>query len=459
MKKLIATLLSMILLLSVLPMAGAASFTDAADITLESAEAVEILSDLKVLSGFPDGSFKPNEILTRAQAAKILCYVVLGSEGAEALKAGGPTFYDVPASHWANKYVEYCASKNIVAGIGGGKYNPDGKLTGFAFGKMLLVAHGASAGQFTGSGWEKNTKTQLAEKHLDYGVKVDSSELSRQGACRLALNVMFDGEGEEVESTMAYKSFKIVREPASNNHNAYERPTYKYTSNEEDAYWPGIEKTVTASPAYVQADGPVIGGKLVEALGVSDLTHKETITYCNGTSRDKPFANDALHTGSTKTHNYTGNGVRFEVYYSNFTGKWTLIHMWYLPEVIKDVTPEVKNADGTVKTPTTVVFESGRSCPSEEFTKADVGAHVAVLGTGGTSMHKITKANTVIRGTVVKGKVTGSGKKTIAIDGKDYKIPSWVEDAEASAYLAKPTVGDEVSILLSDLNYVVMLWK
>jgi hypothetical protein len=315
-----------------------------------------------------------------------------------------------------------------------------------------------TAAQFTGSAWEKNTKTQMVAKHLDYGAKVDSSELSRQDACRIALNALFDNEKEDVEATLCYKVFKVVREPASNNHKMYERPTYKYTSNEEDAYWPGIEKTVTASPAYVQ-NGPVIGGELVEALGVSDLTHKETITYCNGTSRDKPFAADALHKGSTKTHNYTGNGCHFEVFYSNFTGKWTLIHMWYIPEKIKDVTPAVMNADGTVKTPTTVVFESGRSCPSEEFTKADIGSYAGVLGTGGTSMHKITQANTAIRGTLVKGKVTGSGKKSISIDGKEYPIQLFVEDAEASAYLAKPTKGDEVNVLISDLGCVFMLWK
>ena len=133
MKKLLAVILAAVLLLGVIPFAGAA-FTDAEIIDMRDTEAVEILSSLKVVSGFPDGSFKPEDTLTRAQAAKILCCCALGVEAADALAGGGSTFSDVPAAHWANKFVEYCASKNIVASVGSGKFDPDGKLSAPAFG-------------------------------------------------------------------------------------------------------------------------------------------------------------------------------------------------------------------------------------------------------------------------------------------------------------------------------------
>ena len=183
MKKLIALLLSAVMLLSAIPMVGAASFKDSADITILNSEAVEVMSDLKVVTGFPEGTFKPNDTLTRAQAAKILCCVALGVSKADALAAGGSTFTDVPASHWANKFVEYCASKGIVSGVGNGKFNPNGKLTGTAFGKMLLVALGADGSAFSGAGWDKAVQEKLAEKKLNLGVTVSGDEITRQDAC------------------------------------------------------------------------------------------------------------------------------------------------------------------------------------------------------------------------------------------------------------------------------------
>lgn len=44
--------------------------------------------------------------------------------------AAGPSFLDVPVNHWAYQYVERAADEGWVAGVGGGKFNPDGQVTG-----------------------------------------------------------------------------------------------------------------------------------------------------------------------------------------------------------------------------------------------------------------------------------------------------------------------------------------
>ena len=63
--------------------AGAASsdFTDASEI--KNVEAVDVMVALGVLQGGDKGDFQPNSILTREQAAKIICYMLLGEEAAE----------------------------------------------------------------------------------------------------------------------------------------------------------------------------------------------------------------------------------------------------------------------------------------------------------------------------------------------------------------------------------------
>ena len=196
MKKLFALLLSFILLVSALPLAGA--FSDDASIDDGFKKAVAAMSDAKIIGGFTDGSFKPTETLTRAQAAKILCTMLEG-EKAEALTKTETGFADVPATHWAAKYVAYCVDKGIVAGVGGGKFDPDGKLSSGAFAKMLLVAYqkGDAAG-YTGAEWLKNVQS-AAEKtfynyHLDKGPTGDP--MPRQEAAQLAFNASFQAEAD-----------------------------------------------------------------------------------------------------------------------------------------------------------------------------------------------------------------------------------------------------------------------
>ena len=51
-----------------------------------------------------------------------------------------PTFSDVPATHWAYAAIEEMASKGIVAGVGDGKFNPNGNVTTAQFATMMVRA-------------------------------------------------------------------------------------------------------------------------------------------------------------------------------------------------------------------------------------------------------------------------------------------------------------------------------
>ena len=196
MKRLLACLLALLLLLSALPLAGAA-FSDEASIDAKFKSAVAEMSEKGIIGGFPDGSFGPKKTLTRAQAAKIICVMLEGEEGANALTKTETGFADVPASHWAAKFVAYCADKGIVAGVGDGKFDPDGKLSSAAFAKMLLVAYGADASAMTGKGWIEGVRQTAAPTFLAYNLKEFSTvSLPRQEACQMAFNAIFGAEAK-----------------------------------------------------------------------------------------------------------------------------------------------------------------------------------------------------------------------------------------------------------------------
>ena len=194
MKKILALLL---VLASVLGMASAA-FTDQKEIDTDYLQAVNTMVENGIIAGFQDGTFQPKGTLTRAQAAKIIT-VLLGGENETAAAAG---FTDVPAGHWAEKFVNYCAEKKIVSGVGNGKFNPNGTLTGAQWAKMLLVAYGHPAEELTGEKWFSNTQKAIKEKGMNKNAFTSDAPTSRERACQLAYNFYQKARVETFETTV-----------------------------------------------------------------------------------------------------------------------------------------------------------------------------------------------------------------------------------------------------------------
>ena len=73
--------------------AGAASYSDQADI--KAPTAVDMLSSLGVINGYTDGSFKPNDTVTRAEMAKMIYVLRTGNSDASAYNNDKTTFTDI----------------------------------------------------------------------------------------------------------------------------------------------------------------------------------------------------------------------------------------------------------------------------------------------------------------------------------------------------------------------------
>lgn len=86
---------------------------------------IETLSSQGVLNGFPDGTFRPNEPVTRAQFATLVTT-------AFRLRNTSGTFIgfrDVPPSHWAANAISTAAANNLVAGFPDGTFRPEQPVT------------------------------------------------------------------------------------------------------------------------------------------------------------------------------------------------------------------------------------------------------------------------------------------------------------------------------------------
>lgn len=83
---------------------------------------------LGILTGYPDGTFGPNDTITRAQFAAVVVRA-LGLEDSAKAAAGQTKFADVAATYWAAGYINMASSLKIINGYPNGKFGPEDKVT------------------------------------------------------------------------------------------------------------------------------------------------------------------------------------------------------------------------------------------------------------------------------------------------------------------------------------------
>ena len=195
MKKFLSLVLALVMTMSLVTIsAGAKDFTDDEAITYD--EAVAVMSAVKVIDGYTDGSFNPSATLSRGAAAKIICNLILGPTTASALSADAAPFKDVPADSTFAGYIAYCAKEGIVGGYADGTFKPGASLTGYAFMKMLLGALGYDAeieGYNTPGSWSISVAKQALGIGLNAGLREDFNgvkAVTREEACLYAFNAL-----------------------------------------------------------------------------------------------------------------------------------------------------------------------------------------------------------------------------------------------------------------------------
>lgn len=133
-KKTLAVVLAIAVVFSMGIATSFAAFTDVPS-TVNYAEAVNILSNLGIITGYEDGTFRPNNTITRAEVATIIVRAMNLSE-----TQGATAFTDVPADHWAAGYINTAAQNGVINGMGDGTFAPGADVTYEQVVKMIVCA-------------------------------------------------------------------------------------------------------------------------------------------------------------------------------------------------------------------------------------------------------------------------------------------------------------------------------
>ncbi len=194
-RKVLALILVVATLFSFTAMASAkttADYKDGDKVTY--AEAVDVLSTIGVLEGYPDGSFGPAKNITRAEMAKMIAVLSNAGSDISQLYASACTFADSKNS-WAASYIAYCNQTGIVAGRSATTFDPKANVTGLETAKMLLVTLGFDAKDqgYVGTNWKTNVLRDAKNFGLLDGFAASydiAKAITREEAAQMFLNTL-----------------------------------------------------------------------------------------------------------------------------------------------------------------------------------------------------------------------------------------------------------------------------
>ena len=483
MKKFLSLVLALVMTMSLVTVsAGAKDFTDSSKI--QYAEAVDVMSAVKVIDGYTDGSFNPSATLTRGAAAKIICNLILGPTTASALVADAAPYKDVPTNHTFAGYIAYCQKTGIISGYADGTFKPANSLTGYAFMKMLLGALGYKADQegYTGANWS----IQVAKRALNIGLADDLvgdfngvKAVNREEACLYAFNTLkatmveYDKNSTVIVGNITIKEQSDAKEMANTGKtdgnidkdgkmqfaekyftdlkgvattDEFSRPAtmWKVKSEEIGTY------TDTADATYTKK---VEIGDIYKDLGLGkSISAKKVSVYVDGVEDASQPARD-ITKGDDK-NKYGDNGVLTEVFYDNDNDSVVITEVnTYVGTITKTVKATDKKDAYVVVAPES---EKPANFKNEFETDDKFEDDDYVLYTYSLKEKEIESvaAATKVEGTVTvaENSVTNnSDKKALTINGTKYKASAKISGEN----LSDVSVKQDYTIYLDSYGYMI----
>ena len=128
-------LLSLICTFAIFSVVFASSLSDITNTPYQSS--IESILTQGIVNGYPDGTFKPEQKINRAEFTKI---VMNAFKADELLETTESCFSDVKASEWYGKFVCNGKRKNIVGGYNDGKFKPENNVNFAEASKIILLS-------------------------------------------------------------------------------------------------------------------------------------------------------------------------------------------------------------------------------------------------------------------------------------------------------------------------------
>ena len=215
-KKFLALALAVMMTFSLMVTANAittdAAVTDRDSITDEFKEAVAVLNGLGIITGYEDGTFRPDKPISRQETTALVYRLHSGDvkdtkndlySTADNIKQ----FTDVKADggqKWSAGYIGYCANQGIIKGVSDTRFAPTHEVTGYQVLAMVLRAIGYGQNkEYEGSGWQTRVATTATQLGILKNVNNTnySATLSGSATRELVAEIIFQAA---LQDTVTY---------------------------------------------------------------------------------------------------------------------------------------------------------------------------------------------------------------------------------------------------------------
>ena len=135
-----------------------------------AANYIGYMQQFGIITGYADGSFRPDASVTRAEFAAI-------ASRFERLTEGTKNFSDVPSSHWAAKYINFAATRGWVNGYADGTFKPNNSITRAEVAAVTcrLLERNADQSYIRSHRSELRAFTDVSESHWAYWYTMEAA--------------------------------------------------------------------------------------------------------------------------------------------------------------------------------------------------------------------------------------------------------------------------------------------
>ena len=177
MKRIVSLVLALSMVLGLCATSFAATLEDVEN--TKYAAAVEALIELEVVTGYPDGTYRPEKEVNRAELAKMIVISMGLEEDAERAQADNiftdESLKEGEAFAWARGYVNTAASAGVIKGYPTGDFKPEKTVTYAEALTMMLRALGYGNVMEEEGTWPTNAILKARELELTDDVKYANS--------------------------------------------------------------------------------------------------------------------------------------------------------------------------------------------------------------------------------------------------------------------------------------------
>lgn len=144
-------------------------------------ESIELLYKKGIVNGKADGIFAPDDMLTRAEAVKMIVLALFETNGSAECE-----FTDVPQGSWMYEYMAAATEKGIVKGMGDGSVGAEDNITREDFAVMIYRAAKAAGIEFA------------ADTAVYFADSGDISDYAKDAVETLAAAKIINGMGNDM---------------------------------------------------------------------------------------------------------------------------------------------------------------------------------------------------------------------------------------------------------------------